>query len=145
MELGPLQKEWVQYLRDNGHLQGSTHLGKKNIETGEIIQLCCLGAAELLICKNEGREPKWHDRGLLCSIGTNGISSTAVLNIPDRIGLKSTNGGIILTLSGKLQYLAMYKNKPYTSLADLNDVGMPWSDIADIIEQNVDKLFSRSV
>lgn len=141
-ELGPIQKEWVQSLKDHPERQMMAQLGKGNINN---YKACCLG--ELLICYNRAKEIFIEFDSELNLIdrpkGSNKLLYTSAFPSYsyESLGLYSANGDFKAT---SLDFLE-YKFKEFTSLASANDHGVPWPVIAEFVEQYPEKIFKISV
>ena len=138
MELGPLQTKWVQFLKDNAHLQQKNSLG--NNESGEM-KYCCLGAARKIICEAEDSELTTMRLGETISITDVHESNNeayhkmigALQYSYSKIGLKSALGSFTKPGMG------------YTNLASMNDGGKTWIEIAEFIKSNPEAVFTKSV
>jgi len=121
LELGKLQKLWVDTLRKHPERQHREKLGY--ISGGGIITCCCLG--QLLLCSKELNGEKLPYGSI--SDGEGKLHSISTLSVSyQRFGLRNSVGSI-----------ADNSN----SLALMNDTGKSWPEIADYIEANPDKLF----
>lgn len=116
MELGPIQKQWINILRTQPERQLAYQLGLKTPEGEE--KMCCLG--QLALCAGVG---SWEN-------GTYKINDdfSGIPNYSD-LGLNSNCGAI--------------KNINLT-LAELNDGNTSWPEIADIVERNLENIFNKS-
>lgn len=131
-ELGPLQKEWVKTLREHPERQHTGSLGYKD---GDIWNLCCLG--QLLVLA-KGESVLSYLGNVYCN-----SSSTQLEKYYGDYGLKDEegrfyddNGHSISSLIGGTHFF---------SLADANDGGLTWPEIADFIEANPEKVFTKAV
>ena len=129
MKLGPVQKEWVEYLRNNPSKQMKSCLGHVNPSNGEIIRACCLGAGLIIARKNQP-DKGYDSNGVIRDLDENEIINTAAIENPDLLGLHDGFGFI---------------PKDAVSLAMLNDEGKTWPEIADFIEKHPEEVFSKSV
>lgn len=128
MILGPIQTQWLAGLRANPEQQMKGSLGIPHEN-----KYCCLGKG-LVIAK--GGDIKI-DAGRLKS-GNCAVS----LNEDYRLlGLYSHVGKPI----GGLRHQIKINGKSYDSLACANDEGATWPEIADWIEANADKIFTKAV
>lgn len=119
-EMGPLQKLWVKTLREHPERQYKGYLGYKN-EKEE--KYCCLGQLHVLA---KGEAAFYSNNNVSDGVGL------MVLNYSfSKYGLVSETGGIIDSLSN--------------SLANMNDGDYTWPEIADFIEQNPEKVFTKAV
>lgn len=132
-ELGPIQKQWIEDLRKYPERQAPYGLASRI--AGEI-KACCLGQLILTDCELTGKEAEWEGSTLHC-FGKPG--ATAFVHNYTDYGLNSLNGAI------KGGYYLEYEREKYHALAYANDRGVPWSVIADFIEQNPEAVFTKSV
>lgn len=123
MKLGPIQKKWVKSLKENGHRQMRSRLGEK---TKNDYTACCLGELGLIagVCRfdNHGalREKESDNYGTL-------------YNSYESLGLNCPSGGFAIT------------DTEFSNLANLNDNGHTWYDIACYIEAYPELFFNKSV
>lgn len=145
MKLGPLQKRWIQILRDNPDKQGKHKLGFRSIndEGEEIETFCCLGmAAKMLL----GETPiRWSETGTKDNLlayfpGLEKHSLFLEESFP-LLGLKDGFGSI---LDGDKDGFLL-DGVCYSSLVHMNDKGVPWSKMTDFIEAHPELVFERSV
>jgi hypothetical protein len=122
--MGPNQKLWIETLRTGNYKQGKTFLNSDN-------HFCCLGVAcELFFTgKRENStsgiayiEPQDRSGGCVCDAPPSIIES---LGLYGRYG-QTRSGGI-------------------DSLANLNDMGKTFNEIADIIEADPSVYFTKEV
>lgn len=128
-QLGPLQKKWVEELRNNPDQQMSKALGipaKK--------KFCCLGKALMIICEEYNLPIDVNEGGCLLSEGERGVLSTY-----DKIGLRNNVGAF------SYEKTICITGRYFNSLADANDSGISWLDLADFIERNPEIVFTKSV
>ena len=109
MELGPNQQLWLQALRSNNYAQGMQHL---NTPHG----FCCLGVACEIFKDALDLEVKI----LPTQTFYEGVSGTAPVRVIEHLGLYGDVGEADPTSS---------KN----SLARLNDEGISFTEIADLV------------
>jgi hypothetical protein len=128
MELTELHKEWIADLRRYPERQRPRTLGY--IAEG-CTYACCLGQLLLTADRLGLEEARWFESRLF---SLNGSDVDMDIVDYDKFGLASPAGNI----QGGWQY---NKHTKFTSLADANDGGATWSEIADFIEQNPDKVF----
>ncbi len=135
LKLGPIQTQWLADLRANGHLQMKNQLGKVD-EKGEIIGLCCLGQFIVTRSKCLNIENIILNSDLYSySIS---LSSTSIRNFEsygliNEYGYCNTTKGIVIG------------DNKFTSLANANDGGVTWKELADIIEANPENFFTHAV
>lgn len=130
-QLGPIQTAWVKSLKEHPERQITGRLGGGTLD---YYHACCLG--DLLVCAHKVA-PDIHPNPF--NSGTNKIldgSGDAALLIKSwkLLGLNSTGGRIT---NGTLYEFA--------SLASANDAGVSWQTIAEFIEANPEKVFTKSV
>lgn len=116
--LNPNAKKWVEALRSGQYQQTQGALHK---ETG----WCCLGVACDLYAKKFPILRNWksnHEYFDGCALGTPGI-------VAEWLGLRTTVGSFLLS------------NGEYSSLAGMNDAGVRFSVIANLIESAPSGLF----
>jgi hypothetical protein len=118
-KLGPIQRAWVRALRSGKYKQGEGKLSKSD-------RHCCLGVLCQLAVK--AKVPLKMEEGDFYF-----YYDSQEDYLPAKVrrwaATKSTQGG---NVNGQ-------------SLADLNDNGYSFKKIADIIEKNAAKIFTRSV
>lgn len=123
MKLGPLQRKWVETLKKYPHRQTTKVLGERK-KNGHI-KACCLGQALLCLLEHKGEE------------------------LP--VGELTSGGPSIRSeLSEHYEELGLYDDvgQIYGSddcLAEMNDHGRTWKEIAEFIESNPEKVFTKSV
>lgn len=129
MKLGPKQKKWIAFLKENGHLQGVGRLGKKD---GNKIELCCLGVAGLRII----RSCRWDGEIL---VEKEQRATGTLLDSHGEIGL--------LSEMGEIRYPSKYRKRTTEPphLAEMNDEGYTWYEIACYLEAVPELFFSKSV
>jgi hypothetical protein len=132
MQLGPKQKQWVQFLRDNPQLQMPGRLGQ--LVDGEL-KMCCLGACLIILDKKKLNI----DNQL---IDTTEFIDKTLSHSYKQMGLNSSTGELILSeINSGITSKIRYKK----SLAQANDNGISWLEIADFIENNPEAVFTHSV
>lgn len=145
MELGPLQKEWVQSLRDHPERQMSHSLGRKS-EQGEGYKACCLGELHVIACRKKGVEP-FSNKGRIRDAKPDNDEYQdpyAMLEASwEEYGLIDNSGRFLKAIEPKLELANTHKE--ITRLAQMNDSGYNWTEIADYIEKNPDNVFTKSV
>ena len=118
MQMGPLQIKWLDSLRRNGHRQCKGQLG---VRLKDDYEACCLG--EYLIVAELAT---FDSNGELLDVD----SKYALYDSYEKLGLYSSDGANVIGGA---------------SLATLNDGGLPWHKIADIIESAPQHYFTKSV
>ena len=133
-ELGPIGKAWVKSLRENPERQMSSQLGEKN-EDGTY-KACCLGEYALVASEMNpsiAQLVEWDSHGeLYCG------SIEFLEDAYKELGLKSYRGSLS-------KPLVVSDDVVYYSLADMNDDGMSWPEIADYVEANPHNVFTKPV
>jgi len=129
MNLGPIQTRWVESLEAHPERQGKGRLGIRDLATGEY-RACCLGEGGLIagVCKWDGEYIKTISNSPFY------LSEEAYA----ALGLRNQLGAFI---SGPHEVGSVTVN----SLADANDEGATWSEIAAFIRANPEEIFKESV
>lgn len=128
MKLGKLQKMWVEQLRKHPERQTRGILGKG---TPQDYQACCLG--ELHLCAHRLKKKKLP---FVNGVVVDTTNTECLEYSYEKYGLRSDIG----YLKGKSG-----EWRDGFALAEMNDNSVPWTEIADFIEQNPEKVFTRSV
>lgn len=123
-KLGPLQKEWVKMLRKHKDHQIDSKLGE--IENGEW-KACCLGLACMILNKKKKITTLFQEGTL------KDLENVSFLASFKRFRLRDDNGSFKETIDG------------HDSLVEMNDAGVSWEEIANVIEKNPDLIFTKSV
>ena len=135
MELGPIQKKWIETLKKYPERQLKGQLGIMK-ENGEI-KLCCLGQLGLI-----SKHMKWSKdkefKYLKCTDpnDANKFSNGFFRFTFNEVGLLDSAG-----IFKKAVYIN--ENK-YISLSNMNDGGVSWLEIAKYVESNPDNVFTKS-
>jgi len=131
MKLGPLQEYWVSQLEKYPEKQLKEKLFEGS--SSKNYKSCCLG--ESMLCINRFNKQKvWDDEIIkLENEGEGGLKKSVI----EKYGFYNEIGQF---KNNKFKYL---KNK--NSLAELNDGGFTWPQIAAIIRKNPGNVFSKSV
>lgn len=131
MELGKIQKAWLSDLRKYPERQYNSSLGIKDLSGN--IKACCLGQALLTLCEIEVTEPTWKvtATSIYLRLDDEGFFNY-LHNSFQKLGLRDGTGSFI------------DKNLKHESLAQMNDGGLSWSEIADYIETNPENVFAES-
>lgn len=124
--LGPIQKVWIKSLREHPERQGKRVLGLKSTD-GLTYQACCLGEGGLIagVCE-------W--RGNILCVTTTGADCYLRDDAYKALGLDNYSGKPI-----DLDFGLEAK-----SLAFMNDEGISWQEIADLLEKHPEKYFRES-
>lgn len=130
MKLGKLQILWLKNLREHPERQINCILGKG---TPRSYQACCLGELHVCYYRMKGKPLPF-----IKDIITDGDSGRVLLTSYVKYGLVSELGQPI---NGDI----MIDGVNYKHLAHANDAGVSWTKIADYIEANAEKVFTKSV
>lgn len=136
MELGKLQKFWLEQLRKHPERQLKGKLGEGTLDD---YKACCLG--ELHLCNFRLKDEPFPFIGVrlfqnLCNSDYRN-NDVNLSYIYEEYGLR---GG-----KGEFKKSITFKDEVYENLASLNDNGATWPEIADIIEANPENVFTKSV
>ena len=132
MELGEVQKAWIKSLRDHPERQTIHKLGEKITGTDDY-EACCLGEG-LCVYNIINKLPLPFDKhGVIRS----GIERLVLSEDYQKLGLYNSSGAF----KGSI----IYKGIDYFSLGHMNDSGVTWPEIADIMKQNSSLIFKESV
>lgn len=132
-EMGPIQKLWVQSLKDHPERQRVCILG---FGTPHEYKACCLG--EYLLCEARYLNkplPFIHKDIIDIHKDDSTRAEDSLLFAYERLGLRSSLGAI----------LPNEQRVCHESLAYMNDTGYTWSEIADFIEANPERVFTKPV
>lgn len=143
MELGPIQKQWVADLRAHGARQGVGVLGQKNAE-GNWSRMCCLGQLHLTACEMNGGEVALTPKDFMHTLSPTGKRDIGELHNYKDYGLRSSLGVLEKSVkSGDIEYFEEGTLGYWTSLAEFNDEGVSWANIARYIEEHPDNVFTE--
>lgn len=134
-KIGPLQEFWLQQLEKHPNKQMHEFLGKGNARS---YKACCLG--EGAICTYRFKKKKFNhlfDVDGYLNLGENYAYYTLPSEFVNQLGLYDMQGEIRRTKHNK-------KASRYTSLADMNDRGVTWPEIAKFIRENPSLVFKES-
>lgn len=122
MELGPLQTKWIESLETHPERQRTDLLGKRDPDGS--YKACCLGEGGLIagVCE-------WSDSGYLQTIVGKNTSSLSDLTFK-ALGLRGPFGEAASEDGAE-------------KLANLNDCGTTWSEIAKKLRANPEKYFTE--
>lgn len=151
MELGPIQKEWVKYLRAHPEQQVDSRLGYKQPDGR--LRMCCLGAALKVFETLDGTPLQFTPDQLgadFVEMLTDGYKdvecfykATEVLdNSYKKLGLFSASGSFHNSTGLLSEVIPANHSR---SLSEANDYGVTWPQIADFIESNPEIVFKESV
>lgn len=122
-KLGPIQKKWIKSLKEHPERQMSGQLGRQRNGS---YKACCLGEGGIIagVCK-------WEGNILVTAIGHKMYALEH--GSYKKLGLRDSLG----------ETLQSYYYMP--TLADMNDEGMKWYEIAAILEVFPEVYFNKSV
>lgn len=129
LKLGKLQKAWIKSLKEHPERQMTKYLGKG---TPKNYTACCLGQLLITDCKLKKKRIPFNKEGHL----ENG-TITSLQNSFKKYGLRDEEG--------IFEEFYTHGNFTYLGLADMNDYGLTWTEIADFVEENPDMVFTKSV
>ena len=122
--LGPLQREWVEYLKAHPEEQLRGYLGKRFSDGINIIEsCCCLGRAGLIADVCEWRENTLVNKSQNSNITT--LVDYAAIGLRKESGTAKTTG--------------------FDPLAYLNDYKLTWPEIAHLLETHPEQYFTHRV
>lgn len=132
-----IEHDWIPALRSGEYKQGTSYLRDHKDE------FCCLGVCVDLMIKKQLLDTDWQLRE---SIGRSyytipkasmdGMSSSSCLPSVVRNWL---NIGYYGTFSYEESGLLTHEGEKYSALSEMNDSGVPFTRIADILEELVDE------
>ncbi len=151
-QLGPVQKNWVNALREHPVRQIEGKLGK--LEDDNSWSLCCLGQGLLCLLDAKGVKPILFAGRDLIDAGTSYIkgdrdSSSCLANSYKDLGLKERAGAFLsdtgeaVTVEGG--YYSLVSMNDGTYKGNYNYPSKTWPQIADFIENNGHLIFDKSV
>jgi hypothetical protein len=132
--MNPAVKEvWLKDLREGEHSQGQMFL--KRQRSGNVTEYCCLGRlTELYISSPENTEKlAWENsetRGIFKTVEDASLPAPQVVKWADMAC--KTGGTIVISEELRKKYGLI---SLFSSLPQLNDAGVTFAEIADIIEQ----------
>ncbi len=131
-ELGPLQREWIEALRSGEFKQTTGCLFRTDgLKSGEVIPNCCLGVA-CIVAEANGMELKFSESGGRMYV--EGYGS----RLPDEVRYALNFHNDLGWLSSPLRI----GDEQWTELADANDSGATFAQIADFAEANPEAVFT---
>lgn len=140
MKLGKLQKAWIENLRKYPERQTINILGEK---VGNSYKACCLGELLITSCRLKSKRFPFNDKGELVD-GTNAFSDSILHKSYSSFGLKDRQGSFNPgAFFGGVKIKGYVKH--FASLANMNDNGVTWLEIADFVESNPSLVFDKSV
>ena len=132
-ELGPLQKMWLEQLRKHPERQISHCLG---YGTPKEYKACCLGELHLCAHRLANKKLPFDSNNRICDDSIYGTLSYSY----EQYGLNSSVGQSVKEFT-----TSFIEDKSFYTLAQANDGGVSWPEIADIIEKNPENFFTKSV
>lgn len=136
MELGPRQKQWIKWIRENeSKYKCVNELGTFDSARKELSECCILGS--LLYKENKYKVAKIINNNLTDISG----STCFLTETYNELGLYDKGG---LFKDNQLEYYVNGKTVVAHSLSEANDKLIPWSVIADFIEENPQSVFNKS-
>lgn len=126
-QLGPIQTKWLESLEAHPKRQMKSSLGTKKQEDGDEYKACCLGELGLIagLCE-------WRGTDLTVTQDGCKISDTYLINVWEELGLRSERG-------------SADDGEESNDLAELNDGGYSWPDIAARIRKNPEAYLTKSI
>lgn len=126
MELGPIQKKWVEALRSGKYKQANGYL-RDNEDC-----FCCLGVA----CDVLGLEPVLDGNLYLYNNDDQALDEKIFV----KLGLFGSTGDP----NGKLEWNEE-EDEFFAPLSELNDCGSSFNEIADLLETHPEVYFKESL
>lgn len=127
MELGPIQQAWIKSLREHPERQMEGFLGKG---TPDNYRACCLGEYLCIYREMTNKDNPFQGTGTGYEIRDGGSNRNLQYSYKV-MGLRNQEGEI--------------EGHEYESLARMNDSVYSWTEIADFIEANPEKVFTKSI
>jgi len=131
MKLGKLQGAWIQSLKKNPERQMSSQLGNG---APKCYTACCLGELHIVHHKLSKKKLPF-DNGAL----RDGKHGTILGNSWRKYALRDSSGAF------KTPVMLEDKDEKCVSLANMNDRGVTWTQIAEYVENNLDNVFTESI
>ncbi len=133
MQLGKIQKAWIDSLKSNPERQATGQLGKGEPSS---YKACCLGELHVIGCKLLGK-PAPFNNNYICDYDPSypaGILHQVYLDY----GLHNAAGTTLSPFS--------IEGRKFKSLVEANDrFGITWPQIAEAIEKDPANFFNKSV
>lgn len=127
-------KTWTAELRSGNRVQATGTL--EVVENG-VKEQCCLGVACDIFADTLGLHVEKIEGWRVDAVVTSYDDETGVLpnSVRDYLGLEDSNPLIELPLTPEQREQAIFDGKPiHTGIANLNDGGMSFEQIADVID-----------
>lgn len=128
-ELGPLQRMWLDQLRKHPERQAKDQLGYVYVED---YKACCLGELHLCAHRINGKKFPFVEDKIV-----DGVDDMSLETSYELYGLRDPIGSPERTIKINGGF--------YDSLSELNDGGITWPEIADIVEADPENFFTKSV
>ncbi len=125
--LNPNAQLWVEALRSGKYTQA---IGTLCVVTGDALAHCCLGVACEVFMESGGTLNVWVD-GETESRRYNGESMVLPKPVMEWLGLRHNEGAF------------KEDGSPRKSLSGLNDSGIPFPELSDLIESQPEGLFAQ--
>lgn len=144
INIGPLQEIWLNHLETHPGRQMTGKLGRlENNENKVKYKACCLGQA--LVClKQFSQGDSFNVESLFAADGDMLEPGSNVrydlTNSFHELGLRDSVG----SFTGEVVY-SKKDSSAICSLANLNDQGWTWSEIAKFVRSNPNRVFTKSV
>lgn len=138
MKLGPKQKEWIDWIRKNEQYKCCNQLGRFN-PNNQLIECCILGSL-LYTTVDQKINIIDFDYSLIDSSleKTEGVESICYLKHSfEELGLYDPQGSFF-------NKTLVFYDKEANSLSEANDDLIPWSIIADFVEEYPEAVFTKS-
>lgn len=140
MKLGKLQKAWVDSLKNHPEKQMRGLLGVKK---GNSYMACCLGELHCVAHRLKKKKLPF-DGNVIRDEGNCSILSKSY----EKYGLRNHSGRLKCYAyyhDGNFSLRPFDQSKAYVSLADMNDYGITWPEIATFVETYPNIVFTKSV
>lgn len=140
-------KRWLEELRSGKHKQTKGVLQRtRRVRGEEVVSRCCLGVA-CEIYRQETGIGEWSkstaERCDLFALPGDAHQVDLPPEVRKFFGIKKAVGAeVLLPKTVKINAKGMFQGNPYC-LSGVNDSGVPFPKIADIIEENADKIFEK--
>jgi hypothetical protein len=128
MVLTELQEKWLVSLETSPpEKQTRSNLG---VKVGDSYVACCLGELHVIACKEKGLGMPFGSRSRIEDSG-----NYYILTSYREYGIRSGGGAFNRHID--------FKGQAYHSLSELNDMGASWKEIAKIIRENPENVFTN--
>jgi hypothetical protein len=136
---------WVAALRSGEYQQGHGRLAATQSRDGEV-RFCCLGVACELFNEHHPDEQlpvEVREEGPLTVVSYAGRRTNLPARVREWLGLRDRSGVFHDEVGEMLDVEVPEAEAHGGSLAELNDLGVDFAAIADVIEHHVDALFGE--